>query len=505
MPDTQPALLFQRARPGRNALAAVLLALVWLFSNATIGYTASDGAAERGSGGGQPLAACSGVDPRTVVARNLQLSPSPVVTLRHAQSGCSVQMTVMVWRISKPAGSGLSQAVSLRGLFETGQGEYAQAIAAAAFDHATAEPLVTQVVDVAPGVTQTLELAYPDPCASHLVAAYLGNGVTRNVLESGFVGPQPGCSEAQPAKASVSSPARVVATYFYYWYDLPRGIHARDLTDRPTDQSASYRDVAWFKRQFADMTEAGIDLALATYWGSAEVSSDVGAVNMGRAAAELTREGRVSPKVAMFLDTGAVAGWPLAQRDFTKAENRERLYSMVKRFHEALPREQWGQVDGKTVLWAAWFDIKFDERLFEDLRVWFARDFGSELYIVGDSSWRFGRSATGQRIATSLDSYYEWGAALYGYREIGGGVSQVGPGYDERPLSGPGRKQRVAPRDGGSFYERGLSAAVASSNRFLAIETWNEYHEASEVAESVEYGRRYIELTRRYADLFKRG
>lgn len=108
-------------------------------------------------------------------------------------------------------------------------------------------------------------------------------------------------------------------------------------------------------------------------------------------------------------------------------------------------------------------------------------------------------------MVTSLDSYYEWGAALSGYREIGGGVSQVGPGYDERALGGPERKRRVASREGGSFYERGLSAAVASSNRFLAIETCNEYHEASEVAESVEYGRRYVELTRRYADLFKRG
>jgi hypothetical protein len=30
----------------------------------------------------------------------------------------------------------------------------------------------------------------------------------------------------------------------------------------------------------------------------------------------------------------------------------------------------------------------------------------------------------------------------------------------------------------------------------LAIETWNEFHEATGISDSVEYGRTYIELTR---------
>jgi len=455
--------------------------------------------------------ACTEAQARTLVARNLQLSPQPVVALQHSQPGCLVDVTLMAWRITKPAGAGVSQAVSLRALFEVGQGEYAQAIATAAFEQAAVAPLLTHRVQVTAGPAQSVTLTYPDPCATHLVAAYLGVGPTKQVLESGFAGPQPGCAPAQQASpettAATRAPERMVAAYFYYWYDLPRGIHHQDLTDRPTDLDTSYRSVAWFKRQFADMAEAGIDVALATYWGAAEVSSDVGAVNMGRAAAQLAREGKPAPKVAMFLDTGAVAGWPLPQRDFTKPENRERLYAMVKRFYEALPREQWAQVDGKTLLWlwAAWFDIRFDGQLFTDLRTWFARDFGSELYVVGDNSWRYGRNPGGERVSTDLEGYYEWGAGVYGYRPLDGGVAQVGPGYDERPLDGPGRKRRVAPREGGAFYERGLTAAVNSDSRILAIETWNEYHEASEVAESVEYGRRYIELTRRYADAFKRG
>jgi hypothetical protein len=37
------------------------------------------------------------------------------------------------------------------------------------------------------------------------------------------------------------------------------------------------------------------------------------------------------------------------------------------------------------------------------------------------------------------------------------------------------------------------------------IETWSEFHEGTEICESKEYGRQYIELTRKYAGLFKQG
>ena len=35
------------------------------------------------------------------------------------------------------------------------------------------------------------------------------------------------------------------------------------------------------------------------------------------------------------------------------------------------------------------------------------------------------------------------------------------------------------------------------------IETWNEYHEGTDISHSLEYGRQYIDLNRKYSDLFK--
>jgi hypothetical protein len=35
------------------------------------------------------------------------------------------------------------------------------------------------------------------------------------------------------------------------------------------------------------------------------------------------------------------------------------------------------------------------------------------------------------------------------------------------------------------------------------LETWNEFHEASDIADSTQYGRTYIDLTRRLISQFK--
>jgi hypothetical protein len=39
----------------------------------------------------------------------------------------------------------------------------------------------------------------------------------------------------------------------------------------------------------------------------------------------------------------------------------------------------------------------------------------------------------------------------------------------------------------------------------IIIETWNEFHEGTDIAESKEYGRKYIEITTEFVDKFKNG
>jgi hypothetical protein len=316
-------------------------------------------------------------------------------------------------------------------------------------------------------------------------------------------------TDVGPARLSPTQP-KLVFTYFYYWYDLPSGPHSTALTDHPAEPDASYQNVGWFRKQLLDMEDAGIDGALAVYWGAGEPSSDTGLQNMADAAAQLRAEGHTPPRIGLFLDTGYVATWPEQQRDLRQPENRDRVYELIYQFYTELPRDQWALVDGKPVVWlwgASWLGIRFDQGFFDYLYAHFERDLGVRPYVVAENSWDYAVTSNpttpDQSSPVRVDDYYSWGAALGGFRREHGNVSEIGPGYDERQLNGPGRTGRYRDRQNGSFYAAGWQAALSSGSRFVAIETWNEFHEASDIADSLEYGRQYIDLTRDYTRSFK--
>jgi hypothetical protein len=315
----------------------------------------------------------------------------------------------------------------------------------------------------------------------------------------------------EPAMLSPTQP-RLVFTYFYYWYDLPSGPHSSSLTDHPAEPDASYQNVGWFKKQLLDMEDAGIDGALAVYWGPGEPSSDVGLENMANAAAELRAEGRLPPRIGLFLDTGWVGSWPEEQRDLRQPQNRDRVYAMIRQFYAILPKDQWALIDGKPVVWlwaSSWLGIRFDQGFFDYLYAQFEQDLGTRPYVVAENSWDYAVTSSpthpDQSAPMRVDDFYSWGAALAGHRHEHGNVSEIGPGYDERQLKAVNRSGRFRDRQDGSYYTTSWQAAISSGSRFVAIETWNEFHEASDIADSLEYGRQYIGLTRDYANRFKAG
>jgi hypothetical protein len=296
---------------------------------------------------------------------------------------------------------------------------------------------------------------------------------------------------------------------------LPNGVHSTALTNTPTDPNTSYKNTNWFKGQLSDMNEAGIDVALAVYWGDEEPSSDVGLANMVKAAQDLRSSGQATPTIGMFLDTGLIGRWSYGDRDLRKAENQDRVYELLKRFYTTVPPDLWGTIEGRPVmwLWGSWLDIRFNQAFFDAMYSKFEADFGVRPYIVADNSWRyeigsnfFGRPKTDKSKPITVDDFYAWGASLDGYRDEGGNIAQVGPGYDERSLGGSSdRTGRFTDREDGEFYRRSWDAAMAAGKKYVAVETWNEFHEASGIADTKQYGRRYIDLTRELAERFKAG
>ena len=136
-------------------------------------------------------------------------------------------------------------------------------------------------------------------------------------------------------------------------------------------------------------------------------------------------------------------------------------------------------------------------RVFDAVYARFRTEFGVRPYIVRATGWDCPNTTSGCAHPIRTDASYVWGTAQDGM-QLTPLVASAGPGYDERQIAG--RRGIHVSRDGGAYYRDNLTAAVQSGRPFVAIETWNEIHEASGIGETVEYGRQYIDLTRSIVD-----
>lgn len=81
-------------------------------------------------------------------------------------------------------------------------------------------------------------------------------------------------------------------------------------------------------------------------------------------------------------------------------------------------------------------------------------------------------------------------------------VPAVAPGFDDRPVRVPGT---VVPRANGETYALTWRAALATEPTWVLVSTWNEWHEGSEIEPSLEYGDRYLQATRAWAERHRAG
>lgn len=305
------------------------------------------------------------------------------------------------------------------------------------------------------------------------------------------------------ARSAFRKDQPIVGTYYFYWYDDRTKEHFVDhdgtdaLTDHPIEPTGySYRSVDWHRRELTEMHAAGLDFAMPVYWGypgDYESWSFIGLKALVEACSQAKRAGQGFPRIGLFYDTSTLQfnrqGY---HADLSSDAGKEWLYATVRDFFVHVPAELWATVEGRPIVWlyTAAFAKRQDEAALDYLRAEFARDFGVEPFVVKEVSWQ-GRA----------DATYAWGAAikpnLYD-------VAAVGPGYDHSAV--PGRTPLVRQREDGAFYCRSwewmLSRDPARRPAVAVVETWNEWHEGTDIAPSKEYGRKYVELTRHYADLW---
>jgi hypothetical protein len=311
----------------------------------------------------------------------------------------------------------------------------------------------------------------------------------------------------------------LVTTYYFYWHDLT------DPARRARYDSGAFKSPAnparysflladTHLREFEDMLAAGIDFVLPVYWGEPGHPgrttgmtcpfywSTDGIAPMVEALDILAERG-TPLKVGLFYDTTI-----LANADLRTPAGKEYFYLNVRDYYSRIPPRHWAAIAGHPVVWlydAVWV-TGFDQSSFDYLADRFAADFGGRRpYLVRELQWHMSQGDEPAQLMHS-EGVFAWGAAVFGYNpDPRLTVAQVGPGFSNTAYctGGPDRNCFEVDREGGAFYERALRAAVASDRLLLAVETWNEFSEGTQIAETQQDGRRYIELSRAYADRFK--
>ena len=254
------------------------------------------------------------------------------------------------------------------------------------------------------------------------------------------------------------------------------------------------------------MRDAGIDFVLPDYWGEpGQVARRVapapdrnlfatqGIPPMVEALRRLDQAG-TPLKIGLFLDTSI-----LNNEDLTSERGKQIFYATIRDYFSRIPPRYWAAIDNRPVVWL--YDAQkvsaFDQSTFDYVYAHFAQDFGgSQPWIVREWQWYTAKN-TGTSDVMRTEGLYNWGAAPFGFNpDTRFTVAEVGPGFTSFDEQGPDAVD--TPRRGGGYYEENLRQAIASSDKILAIETWNELDEGTGILETREFGRQYIDLTRRY-------
>lgn len=297
---------------------------------------------------------------------------------------------------------------------------------------------------------------------------------------------------------------KLVGTFYFYWFDIYSGYHFYNpdgsdaLTDHPpasAETGYSFTRIDWHKQELSAMMKAGIDIVLPVYWGDKNnlFWSLPGLDNLVTAAKSLSGGKKSPPRIGMFFDTACL---PYQNNkippDLTTNSGKSLFYTMIYDYFQRVPKNLWAAINDRPIIYLFFsqYAAKYNQKTFNYVYNHFKKDFGVKPYIIKDRSWQ----------GVKVDGEYVFGTAIYG-PGTWGRIGSLGPGYDDLATQRSQRTRRK--RQCGEFYEQGWELIKNMGARLVTIETWNEWHEASEIAKSREYGDFYLDLTAKHIKQWK--
>ncbi len=318
-----------------------------------------------------------------------------------------------------------------------------------------------------------------------------------------------------PACLLASQPTKTIFAHFYYWYP----INAEICTHHAPEGHFDRNDVSWWQGELRNAEYAGVDVLTLMYW-------DVHKYNPGAlevliaAVREMDAAGERHPKIALHLDgiercANVDKQWPIKRCDLTDPAAQEGVLRAFVNFFGFF--KQQGMLDlcfrydGKLVAFAYRPEYGRVQALADNSMVdrWhrrFREELGEELYLVLEGAYYHAKhpGTKTDMQCTNADNYYRWDAALAGPLLEKRGefpIATIGPGFDP---SGQGLKNpRRRDRRNGDTFRRDFAQALKWDPPWLVIETFNFFEEGTDITETKEFGRSYLDIAHEYSARFK--
>jgi hypothetical protein len=266
----------------------------------------------------------------------------------------------------------------------------------------------------------------------------------------------------------------------------------------PLDGVYDSQDPATVRRQLALAEQAGIDGLMISWWGLDHRSNPVVDVFMELAPPNF---------VTIYYETAYT--FPL--RDRSRQEAVERIASdmiALLRAHAAKPA--WIKVDGRPLM-VVYIIENYTVDEWQQVKA-AVKGAGLDVFLLGDTF-----NVAYLDVMDGLHTYNPIGLTVHGqnmaqvYAKTAAAVhakgglfaATVSPGFDNMQLH-PLTNRLVVPREDGHYYRMTWEAALPSGADWILICSFNEWGESSVIEPTLEFGDRYIQMTRQYAALFKR-
>jgi hypothetical protein len=301
--------------------------------------------------------------------------------------------------------------------------------------------------------------------------------------------------------ASTAAPAsqaggKLVLAFYYMWYgpgDFDRG----QMPDRPVAPYASGQAEV-IDRQVREARDAGIDAFISSWTGpGTETDKNFPAL--------LDIAARRNFKATLYFETNHAA-----QHGDVATQLQALLGKYVN--HPAFLR--W---NGKPVVFfwspqtlggaAAWRGVR--QRLDPgNSQIW-SVDTTDQSYLDVFDTIHFFSAAKWNGNTDVARVNAQWRGIVDAYNKSHGTARMwtagVTPGWDESRIQPPRNPAKVFPRRDGAMYEEAWRGAMASNPEWITITSYNEWFEGTQIEPGAGYANKYLDLTRKYAGLWKNG